>query len=168
MITIRLHQGLLFYVYNFVIPLVIPSLFITIIGIFFDSNWQFLFLVLLTQIYLFNTVMLSTNIGLLNSEKNKKKPFVQENTGISLCFVWINLILLLISLAMNFSEKINDLAILFLSIISILLVYVTLFLISKNESVSFAKVGQPKVGSLTQERDKQEKEIIKKILKRGR
>jgi len=166
-VTIRLKQGLLFYVYNLIIPLVMPSLLIIIIGLFFNSSWQNILIVFSTQFYLYNTILLSNNIGLLNSIKNKKKPFIQENTALSLCFVWINLILLLISLMMNFSNMINEWTLAILFFISLLLIYITLFLVSRNELISFT-VKPPNVNKLSRDRENEEKKLRNKILKKGK
>lgn len=155
---------MLFYIYNLVIPLAIPSFIIIIIGIQFDPNWQFIGLMLATQFYLFNMVILSTNIGLLNSQKNKNKPFVQENAGLSICFVLLNLPLLVVSLIANFSDNINWLLTTFLIAFSLILVYITILLISRNDLVSFAKK-QKSLTTLAKNRERTSDNLIKKIKK---
>ncbi len=166
MIYQKLKGNLPFLNFNLIIPLVIPSLVITGIGLYCSSNYQIILFMLFSQVFLFNTIMLSTNIGLLNIKKERSEnDFDQNNTALSTSFIFLNIFLLMISLNISFSRKENNLAlIIFLIVISIIFLVITSILISKNDSFSFLKPPPPSTTRLAQNREKTSDRLRKEIL----
>jgi len=134
---LKINQGTLFHIYHWVLPLLIPSLILIGFSFFFEDISIIPFL--LIQIYIYNVVILSTNMGLLHAQKNKKNPFKETNNAISICLIFFGISLLIASFFLSMSEFKFDLFSWILIILALLLTYISILMLSKNFAVAFMK-----------------------------
>lgn len=160
---LKLKQGFLFYIYNLVIPLIIPF-FILLILILQFTRMKVSFI--LPQIFLYNTVVLSTNVGLLNKISAIKDNFKSINIASSLCLIIINIFLFIDSFIITFGNyDLKTTSLIFYTIFAIFLVYLSVLLLSKNKEATFYQ--EPDVYLLADSREKKDKELSEKILRGG-
>jgi len=159
---LKINQGFLFHLYNWILPLMIPSLAILILGVYLNANWVILLMTLITQLSFYNVVILSTNIGLLISDK-KKDAFKNHNTGYSIILLIIAMFIFSLSLIVGFtSDKDTDLKNIYILtfIFCIIFSYFSVLLLSKNNKSSFRK----NTVELSNDRAKVNKESYDSIL----
>ncbi|UZE93713.1 MAG: hypothetical protein IB618_03015 [Candidatus Pacearchaeota archaeon] len=159
---LKIGQDILFHTFNWIIPLLIPAIIVIFLGWYLKS--YFIIIPILTsQIYLYDVILLSTNIGLLKSSRKKKDEFKEKNVAVSMCLLPLGLFFLTFSLIISFSLKtyVGNWDIL-LFILALPFTYSSILLLSKNKLASFV-VQSPT--ELSQNRAKVNKELSYKILR---
>jgi len=158
MAVLKIEQNLfknpLFYVFNFFIPLLIPSIIIIVIGPDKGINITEAGMIV-SQILLYNIIMLSTNLGMLNTKSETTDDFKEKNNAFSIVFIILNAFLMAISFY-NFklydpsTTSVFDYRVILLIVFAVVSSYFTVFFLSKNPNVSF---GGTKLNELAQKRD---------------
>lgn len=98
---LKLKQGILFYIYNLFFPLIVPSVIFLILTLVL-TGMKISFM--LPQIFLYNIVVVSTNVGLLSKVSSDEDKFRDKNIGWSLVLFFFNVFFFIFSLIINFGD----------------------------------------------------------------
>jgi len=143
-VQLLIQQSRLFYIYNLIIPLLLPTFLIMLLGPdqMFGLNE---FGLVIAQWFLYSIIMLGTNIGTLHVAEDISAADRNYNTAGSICLLILSITFLLCSFnicgenSSDIPKWLFNIKNILLGIAAIISVYFTLLLVSKNSNIYFGK-----------------------------